>query len=111
MDTLLYAGLGNAVTATALALVVAAVARFCRRPALVHSLWLLVLLKLVTPPIVSVPLPWPLAWEPVAAQTEAPSPANTAEEDEVFLVSTLREQGNDPYALACASGSEQLGFA
>src|SRR3954469_14172856 len=65
MDTLLYAGLGNAVAATALALVVAAVAHFCRRPALVHSLWLLVLLKLLTPPLLPVPLPWPARPGPV----------------------------------------------
>src|SRR5262249_28433345 len=30
----------------------------CRRPALVHSLWVLVLLKLITPPLVPVRLPW-----------------------------------------------------
>src|SRR6516162_10559053 len=30
----------------------------CRRPALVHCLWLLVLLKLVTPPLFRVPISW-----------------------------------------------------
>ena len=57
MDTLLGVGLGNAVAATVLAVAVAVVARCCRRPALAHSLWLLVLLKLVTPPLWRVPVP------------------------------------------------------
>src|SRR5438874_1563645 len=59
MDTLLEAGLSNAVAAAVLALVAAGVARLGRRPALTHSLWLLVLLKLVTPPIIPLALPWP----------------------------------------------------
>jgi bla regulator protein blaR1 len=61
MDTLFDAGLANALLASALALVAAPVARLCRRPALAHALWLLVLLKLVTPPLVALPLPWPSA--------------------------------------------------
>jgi beta-lactamase regulating signal transducer with metallopeptidase domain len=59
MDTLLHVGLSNAALATALALSAAIASRFCRRPALAHSLWLLVLLKLLTPPLWRVPLPWP----------------------------------------------------
>ena len=59
METLLHVGLSNALTAAALALVAAAVGSVCRRPALVHGLWLLVLLKLVTPPLVPVRIPWP----------------------------------------------------
>jgi beta-lactamase regulating signal transducer with metallopeptidase domain len=56
----LHAGLSNAVTATFLALLVACLGRFlARRPAVLHCLWLLVLLKLVTPPLYEVPIPWP----------------------------------------------------
>src|SRR5262249_15860448 len=40
-----------AVVATVVALLASAVGLFSRRPALVHSLWLLVLIKLITPPI------------------------------------------------------------
>src|SRR5262249_5951014 len=36
-----------------------------RRPAVRHGLWLLVLLKLVTPPLLPVALPWPAAPPPV----------------------------------------------
>jgi bla regulator protein blaR1 len=73
VDTLLVIGLNNALLATLLAVVAAAVSRCCRRPALVHGLWLLVLLKLLTPPVVTVPLPWPGVPGPVApAQEPAP---------------------------------------
>ncbi|HEV2948101.1 MAG TPA: M56 family metallopeptidase, partial [Gemmataceae bacterium] len=51
MNTFEQVVLSNAVVATVLGLLASAVALFCRRPALVHSLWLLVLIKLITPPI------------------------------------------------------------
>src|SRR5438105_3741271 len=53
--------LTNAVVASFLALIAAGVGRFCRRPALAHTLWVLVLLKLMTPPFFGVPLPLPAA--------------------------------------------------
>ncbi|MFH1918372.1 MAG: M56 family metallopeptidase, partial [Planctomycetota bacterium] len=52
--------------ATALALLVFPLTRVCRKPALSHCLWILVLVKLVTPPIVSVPLP--VSWVPGTGQ-------------------------------------------
>ena len=76
METLVLAMLSNALVATGLALAPIALARSGRSPALVHGLWLVVLLKLVTPPIVQVPLAIssasvPLA-VPVAAERGAP---------------------------------------
>src|SRR6266545_8411985 len=59
MGTLLEIGLSNAIVASVLALLAAAGARLLRRPALAHALWLLVLLKLLTPPLITIPLPWP----------------------------------------------------
>ena len=64
--------------ATGLAVVAAAVARLCRRPALGHATWLLVLLKLITPPLVVIPiaLPEPAKEdEPVALVELSPLPA------------------------------------
>ena len=53
MDALLHAALNNAAWAAALALAAAVGARIWRRhPAVVHALWLMVLLKLVTPSLV-----------------------------------------------------------
>lgn len=57
MQTILETLLANAVFAALLAAVVYGVTRAVRKPAVVHTLWLLVLLKLVAPPIVSIPIP------------------------------------------------------
>jgi beta-lactamase regulating signal transducer with metallopeptidase domain len=58
VETLMTIGLANAVGASVLALVALTAARR-RRPALTHALWLLVLLKLVTPPLWQVRFSWP----------------------------------------------------
>lgn len=90
MDTLLQIGLSNAVVASLLAVLALVVGAVCRRPAVVHGLWLLVLLKLVTPPLVHVPVPWPVpadlapsAASPDAGPTKpaADSPATVEEPD------------------------------
>src|SRR5437899_9146437 len=67
METLLHVGLSNALLATALAVLAAACGRVCRRPALIHFLWVLVLLKLVTPPFVPVPVTLPALFESARA--------------------------------------------
>jgi beta-lactamase regulating signal transducer with metallopeptidase domain len=57
MEPLVHAMLSNALAATVLAVVVAILGRTCRRPAIIHGLWLVVMLKLVTPPVVPVSIP------------------------------------------------------
>ena len=57
MNTLLEIALSNAIVVSVLAVIVFLVGRFARYPALCHGLWVLVLVKLVTPPILHVPLP------------------------------------------------------
>src|SRR5262245_58992499 len=59
MESLVHAILSNALVATVLAVIVAGLGRAYRRPALIHSLWLVVLVKLVTPPVVPVSMPVP----------------------------------------------------
>jgi beta-lactamase regulating signal transducer with metallopeptidase domain len=49
----------NVAIAGVLALIAAAAGRFVRRPALTHALWLLVLVKLITPPLWHLTVPWP----------------------------------------------------
>ncbi len=56
MSTFVDIGLSNVMMAAMLALLAAAVGRCCRRPALTHGLWVLVLIKLVTPPLVPLPV-------------------------------------------------------
>jgi beta-lactamase regulating signal transducer with metallopeptidase domain len=84
VDTLLHVGLSNAVATCALAVVAAAVGYFCRRPAVRHALWLLVLLKLVTPPVyVPVPRPAEVPAAPVAVAPPADeAPALGADDEE-----------------------------
>ena len=57
MEWLVQTLLSNAVVATILAVAAVLLGRTCRRPALTHSLWLVVMLKLITPPLVLVPVP------------------------------------------------------
>ena len=58
MTWLVMMGLTNAALAVPLAAVALAVSRWSRRPALSHVLWVLVLLKLLTPPLVEIPVGW-----------------------------------------------------
>ncbi len=59
MEQLFTYVLTNAVTATLLALAAAAIARFSHRPVLLYALWLVVLLRLLAPPIFAVDLAIP----------------------------------------------------
>jgi beta-lactamase regulating signal transducer with metallopeptidase domain len=70
VTTILEIGLSNALMASVLALAAFAVSRLWRRPALAHALWLLVLIKLITPPLFPVAMPWPMTVE--LAAVEAP---------------------------------------
>ena len=79
MDRLLQIGLSNAVAAAVLALIAAGAGVLFRRPPLTRALWVLVLLKLLTPPLWSVPV-WH-ADAPVArslAPVERPKAASDA---------------------------------
>ncbi|MCS6851913.1 MAG: M56 family metallopeptidase [Gemmataceae bacterium] len=59
MMDLLAIGLSNALLATLLAVIAAMVSCGRLTPAARHALWLIVLLKLLTPPLLAVPVPWP----------------------------------------------------
>jgi beta-lactamase regulating signal transducer with metallopeptidase domain len=79
VDRLLQIALTNALTATLLALPAAGLSRLLRKPPVTRALWILVLLKLLTPPIWSVPLWWHTGEAASRqAETSAPSGANQA---------------------------------
>jgi beta-lactamase regulating signal transducer with metallopeptidase domain len=96
---LLGVGLGNALAAAALAPLAAGLGRASRRPAWAHGLWLLVLVRLLAPPLARLPVDWPeperrgeiaavataQAPEPIAmaAMGEGPAPAVVRDEDEI----------------------------
>ncbi len=54
---ILEAVLGNLAVATVLAVAAFATGRWANRPALAHALWVLVFVKLLTPPLVTIPIP------------------------------------------------------
>ncbi len=55
MQSVLEIVLSNSAIATLLAAIAMVAGRYCRRPTLLCGLWLLVLVKLVTPPLVRIP--------------------------------------------------------
>lgn len=86
MSFLLEMALANLIVAAILALFAALAGLWGRRPAVTHALWLLVLVKLITPPFFEYPIPWaapprePVAFakldvdgEPAPVQVEAPN--------------------------------------
>ncbi|MDB5305231.1 MAG: antirepressor regulating drug resistance protein, partial [Phycisphaerales bacterium] len=75
MEALLRIGLTNAIAAAVLAALAAGAARVVRRPALTHALWVLVLIKLLTPPIWTIPMQ---RWLAPAAPAVPAHPAITA---------------------------------
>ncbi len=84
MDDLLQIALSNAVVATGLAVAAALAGRLGRRPALAHGLWLLVLVKLLTPPLLEIPVAWPQSAprpEVAAAAEEPPAPPVAAPDE------------------------------
>ncbi len=56
MEEILHTALTNALVASVFAILVIAITRVVRAPALARALWLLVLAKLVTPPIFVAPI-------------------------------------------------------
>jgi hypothetical protein len=57
VEAILRVALSNTLLAAVLALAAMAVSRIFRRPAVSHALWLIVLLKLITPPLWNVAVP------------------------------------------------------
>src|SRR6516164_9421683 len=104
METLVHLGLLNAALATILALLAAAARVACRRPAVVHALWLLVLLKLVTPPL----LPIQVATWPASEQTDrlqvpevqAPVPSVDADRSKGLPEASKRLEPSEPSEMA-----------
>lgn len=73
MTTLFSLGITNALIATVLAIAVWCVTRVWRQPVVAQLLWVLVLVKLVTPPLVTIP--WHFASSPAAPKAIADTTA------------------------------------
>ncbi|OYP29369.1 M56 family metallopeptidase [Rhodopirellula sp. MGV] len=80
MMPLLELVIGNLLLATLIAVIALWVGRRGKRAALAHALWILVLVKLVTPPIISLPVPIPLPAQ-ASASTKTTSQTQTSLQD------------------------------
>lgn len=79
MNSLFIMALSNVIVAGLLAAAIFALSRvYKKKPALIHSLWLLVLLKLITPPLFTVPVELPAWNEPVTQAPDNDDAANPA---------------------------------
>ncbi len=78
MATLLQNIVANAVLGTVLAILAAAITRVVRRAPLAHFVWLLVLLKLITPPLLRIEIPLPTMTSLIAASAATPNSASQA---------------------------------
>ncbi len=100
MNGLLTLALTNAVLAGALVPVAYAVTRIWRNPHIAHAMWLLVLLKLVTPPIISISGP--------AFSVHSSSLTLEHSEHSRKAISIPLEQDGDPGATAAPLGARPV---
>ena len=78
--------IANALTVTVLAPFVFLLGRLSRQPAVRHALWILLLVKLITPPLVPVYMQWPAASSAATASSTAPSVDDSLESPETSIV-------------------------
>jgi len=78
MGALIQFGLANAAAAAVLAMCVALITRVWRNPHLAHALWLIVLLRLVAPPLFRIPVSSP-DWLAQRTPAVQPQTANDGE--------------------------------
>ncbi|HVR74967.1 MAG TPA: M56 family metallopeptidase, partial [Planctomycetota bacterium] len=79
MDSFVVVSLENAMVAAVLGAAVFCASLVRRRAALFHVLWVIVLLKLVTPPLVTLPVPWPVSGEHADRRSEDALPGRLDE--------------------------------
>jgi beta-lactamase regulating signal transducer with metallopeptidase domain len=117
-DYLLQMALSNGFIALALALVALVVGAKSKRPHLAHLLWILVLVKLVTPPLVTVPvvafpgqpgaavaISGDLRTVPLAMNSRSLSTAAVAEMAQMPSIGTIVQRGKPWFIFAWLLGS------
>jgi hypothetical protein len=72
MELVFQAALSNALVATVMAVLVFFAANLWRHPALFHWLWILVLVRLVMPPLINVSIRFPAAEQPKTSSLTSP---------------------------------------
>jgi beta-lactamase regulating signal transducer with metallopeptidase domain len=107
MNDLLSLAAHNTCAALVLGLMVFGLTRVWRNPPVAHVLWLLVLLKLVAPPVMRVD--WPATWRTERTHAQDQRVANTLEHDvnEAAIVPHFLEQAQTQMAAATAESAEE----
>ncbi len=86
-DLFLQIGLSNAAFSLGLAIAALLVGKYAKRPHLAHLLWLLVFVKLITPPLVTIPVETVSRVTPAATEAIAlPEPATFVTESSPVIV-------------------------
>ena len=80
MSWLITSAITNSLIAIPLACLAWLVARYGKRPALAHLVWVAVLVKLIAPPIVNLPLPWQIDLPALLKELKTSPPIATAAE-------------------------------
>jgi len=99
MGAFLQIALSNAVVAAAAAPLVWLVARVVRRPALTHILWVVVLLKLITPPVWKFPVQLGVEDVPSPAQPAQLSPPRDVDVENPMVANSQVAAANTPETL------------
>ena len=89
IDLFVKAGLSNACIALPLAIVAMVVGAKAKRPHLTHMLWLIVLVKLVTPSIVTIPIDTLLVQSETDGTLDSRLAITDAKSDQELAVSSL----------------------
>jgi beta-lactamase regulating signal transducer with metallopeptidase domain len=92
MTWLITSAVTNALVVIPLAMIAYLVARYSKRPALAHLVWAGVLVKLLTPPIITIPLPWQIDPQALLAKLNTPPPTLTVAEVKPVPPPTLKLQ-------------------
>ena len=111
MHRILELGAGNAATVAILAVAVYTFSRFYWRPAVVHTLWVLLFVKLLTPPLAEVPIPTQrisAAWQALIQTAEHPyEAARAGSQRDESLVGLGQENGESDAPRQAAHRPEQ----
>lgn len=100
MTWLITSAVTNALVVIPLALIAYLVARYSKRPALAHLVWAAVLVKLLTPPIFTIPLPWQIDPQALLAKLNEPAPVKTVVDVQPAAVSTTKNNTPKPEIVA-----------
>ncbi|MDZ4688957.1 MAG: M56 family metallopeptidase [Planctomycetaceae bacterium] len=115
MNTLVNLAASNALTVLPLAAVVFLIARVVRNTAVKHMLWVLVLVKFIAPPVLSLPVTveWPLVEETASVQHAIPAvplATSSASTGAVVAMPAGNESSATPVAdLSTAASALELG--